>query len=103
MFTKVPAMELAHQHINVNCVSPGVIEIHRPNAQPNRAFSNPAFGTALLQAIPWGRRGQIDEVAQAVLFLCSSGAEYITGAVLPVDGGYSTGWNHMPYSSVQPS
>lgn len=103
MFTKVLAMELADKHINVNCVAPGVIEIHRPNAQPNTAFSNPAFTAALLQAIPWGRRGQTDEVAQAVLYLCSPGAEYITGALLAVDGGYSTGWTHMPYSSLQPS
>src|SRR5215210_3294330 len=92
MFTKVLAMELADQQINVNCVAPGVIEI------PHRATRmNEEFRAALLQAIPWGRRGQPDEVAQAVLYLCSPGAEYITGALLPVDGGSSTGWTHLPY------
>jgi len=96
MFTKVLAMELAEHRINVNCVAPGVIEIPRRVSRMNEEFR-----TALLQAIPWGRRGQPDEVAQAVLYLCSPGAEYITGALLSVDGGYSTGWTHMPYSSPQ--
>src|ERR1700730_2470302 len=100
MFTKVLAMELAEHRINVNCVSPGVIEIIRPGPErPSRM--NEEFMTAVIQAIPWGRRGQTDEVAQAVLYLCSPGAEYITGALLPVDGGASTGWTHMPYSSPQ--
>lgn len=43
---------------------------------------------------------RINEVAQAVLYLCSPAA-YITGAVVPVDGGMDTGWTHMPYSLPQ--
>ena len=97
MFTKVLAMELAEHRINVNCVAPGVIEI--PQRTPRM---NDGFGTAVLQAIPWGRRGQVAEVADAVLCLYSPGAEYLTGALLPVDGGSSTGWTHMPYSAPQP-
>jgi NAD(P)-dependent dehydrogenase (short-subunit alcohol dehydrogenase family) len=99
MFTKVLAMELADRQITVNCVAPGVIEVRRGG--PSRM--NEAFMTPLLQAIPQGRRGQPEDVAQAVLYLCSPGAAYITGALLPVDGGMSTGWTHMPYSSPQPS
>jgi 3-oxoacyl-[acyl-carrier protein] reductase len=99
MFTKVLAMELADRQITVNSIAPGVIEVRRGG--PSRM--NEAFGTAVMQAIPAGRRGQPDEVAQAVLFLCLPGAAYITGAVLPVDGGMNTGWTHMPYSSPQPS
>src|SRR5215207_4880025 len=74
MFTKVLAMELAEHRITVNSVAPGVIEI--PQRAPRM---DEAFGTALLQAIPWGRRGHVEEVAAAVLYLCSPGAEYITG------------------------
>ena len=101
MFTKVLAMELAEHRINVNAVAPGVIEIPQRAAQPSGRRMNEGFRAALIEAIPWGRYGQVDEVAQAVLYLCSPGAEYITGAVLPVDGGMDTGWTHMPYSSPQ--
>src|SRR4030088_2493977 len=76
MFTKVLAMELAEHRINVNCVAPGVVEIPRkPGVAPRM---NEAFLAALRQAIPWGRRAETSEVADAVLFLCSPGAEYIT-------------------------
>jgi 3-oxoacyl-[acyl-carrier protein] reductase len=102
MFTKVLAMELAEHRINVNAVAPGTIEIPQRATQPSARRMNEAFRAALIEAIPWGRYGQVDEVAQAVLYLCSPGAEYITGAVLPVDGGMDTGWTHMPYSSPQP-
>jgi 3-oxoacyl-[acyl-carrier protein] reductase len=94
MFTKVLAMELAEHRINVNSVAPGVIEVRR-----DPSWETSEFGSAIMQSIPSGRRGQTDEVAQAVLFLCSEGADYISGAVVPVDGGMDTGWTHMPYSS----
>jgi 3-oxoacyl-[acyl-carrier protein] reductase len=102
MLTKVLAMELAEHRINVNAVAPGVIDIpQRANLTPTRT-SNEAFRRALIEAIPWQRFGQVDEVAQAVLFLCSPAADFISGAVLPVDGAMDTGWTHMPYSSSAP-
>src|SRR5258708_17164742 len=82
MFTKVLAMELAEHRINVNCVAPGVIEISRLGA-PRLSEE---FRAALVQAIPWGRRGQPEEVADAVLYLCSPAAQYVTAALLPVAG-----------------
>lgn len=91
MFTKVLALELAEHQINVTCVSPGVIAIPQ---RPARGESE--FRTALEHAIPLGHFGETDDVAQAVLFLCSPGAKDLTGAVIPVDGGASTGWTHMP-------
>jgi NAD(P)-dependent dehydrogenase (short-subunit alcohol dehydrogenase family) len=101
MFTKVLAMELAEHQINVNAVAPGVISLPQRATQPSSRRMSDEFFAAIDEAIPWGRRGQVDEVAQAVLFLCSPGADYISGAVLPVDGAMDTGWTHMPYSSIR--
>lgn len=100
MLTKVLAMELAEHGITVNAVAPGVIA-NPERAQPAAGRMNVEFRAALIEAIPLGRYGQADDVAQAVLYLCSPEAEYITGAVVPVDGGMDTGWTHMPYSSPQ--
>lgn len=96
MLTKVLAMELATYHINVNSIAPGVIQV-----RDDPSWGSSAFGSSIMQAIPKGRRGRTEEVAQAVLFLCSPEADFISGAVLPVDGAMDTGWTHMPYSSPQ--
>lgn len=100
MLTKVLAMELAEHGITVNAVAPGVIA-NPERAQPAARRMREEFRAALIEAIPLGRYGQADDVAQAVLYLCSPRAEYITGAVVPVDGGMDTGWTHMPYSAPQ--
>src|SRR4051794_33153802 len=63
MFTKVLAMELAEHQINVNCVSPGVIDAN-PQIARRAPRMNEEFMTALMQAIPWGRRGETKEVAE---------------------------------------
>ena len=46
-------------------------------------------GISIILACPWGRHGQLKEVAEVVLFLCSKEASYITGVVMPVDEGKS--------------
>lgn len=76
-FTKACAQEYAPYGIRVNAVCPANIATEEDAPQPN------------LTRIPQGRLGQPEEVAAAVLFLCSSGASYITGQAIHVDGGES--------------
>jgi glucose 1-dehydrogenase len=83
--TTTLALELAPQKIAVNAVAPGMI-LTRMNQS---AIDHPAELTAKEAAIPWGRAGTAEEVADTVLFLLSSKADYITGATLVIDGGLS--------------
>lgn len=83
--TKAMAVELAPQGIRVNAVAPTYIET--PMTRP--FFENAAFREDTLRRIPLGRIGSIDEVAAAVVFLCSPEASLITGSSLLVDGGYT--------------
>ncbi len=92
MFSKVLAQELAEHRIHVNVVSPGLIDVGR------RGDVNPTYKDTLLTNIPWGRMGQPAEIAEAVLFLASRRAEYVTGSVLDVDGGTGAGRFFLPYS-----
>ena len=85
--TKVLAMELGSYGINVNAVSPGLTDT---TATPNVNASSD-YRRAFLSQVSLGRAGQAEEVAQAVLFLASPQAGFITGEVIHVDGGYSAG------------
>jgi NAD(P)-dependent dehydrogenase (short-subunit alcohol dehydrogenase family) len=81
-FTKTAAKELARFGVTVNAIS--------PNAETRMVASIPADKKAELAAgIPMGRFGDAAEMCAAVGFLASREAGYITGAVLPVDGGLS--------------
>jgi NAD(P)-dependent dehydrogenase (short-subunit alcohol dehydrogenase family) len=86
-FTKAIAMELAPQGIRANVVCPGTIGI----AITNRLWQKNDAMAGLLSHIPMGRQGVPDEIANATAFLASELASYITGAVLPVDGGWTCG------------
>ncbi len=80
-FTKSAARELASRGITVNAIAPGFIETAMT------AKISPEAREALLKQIPLACLGQPEDVASAVLFLAGPGARYITGQVLPVDGG----------------
>ena len=83
--TKAMAVELAPEGVRVNSVAPTFIET--PMTKP--MFANPEFLNDVLQRIPMGHVGQVDDVASAVLFLASPGASMITGDSLKVDGGWT--------------
>lgn len=86
-FTRVAAVELAPFDVLVNCVSPGLIDTQPKPLPPSMAQ---ALGTRI-PALPLARPGEPTEVADLVLWLCSSGSTYIAGAVLPVDGAANVG------------
>jgi len=83
--TKVAALDYADQGIRVNVVAPGTILTHHLE----RAGENAQRAAAA--AAPMGRIGTVTDVAAAVLWLCSEQAGYITGIVVPIDGGQSAG------------
>jgi 3-oxoacyl-[acyl-carrier protein] reductase len=80
-FTKALAREVGSRGITVNCVAPGFIDTDMTRAMTEEQR------TALLRQIPLARLGNVDDVANAVVFLASDGASYITGCTLHVNGG----------------
>ena len=83
--TTTLALELASTRIAVNAVAPGMIL-----TPMNQSALDDAEALARKErAIPWGRAGRAEEVADAVLFLLSDAADYVTGATLTIDGGLS--------------
>jgi 3-oxoacyl-[acyl-carrier protein] reductase len=79
------AREVASRTITVNVIAPGLVETNMLAALGEKQLAE--YGTQ----VPLGRLAQPEEIADAVGFLASSGAAYITGAVLPVDGGLGMG------------
>ena len=75
------AKELASRNIRVNAVAPGFIVSQMTNALPE------ALREKMLGEIPLGRFGAGEDIANAVVFLASEDASYVTGQVLSVDGG----------------
>ena len=80
-FSKSLAREVGSRNITVNCVAPGFIETDMTRALADEQVER------LVENVPLGRLGRVDDIAQAVAFLCSPAAAYITGATLHVNGG----------------
>jgi NAD(P)-dependent dehydrogenase (short-subunit alcohol dehydrogenase family) len=83
--TKVAALDYGKRNIRVNAIAPGPIVNEQMSRLPEERLKE------IARFIPMGRTGQVDEVARAVVWLCSDEASFITGAVLSVDGGRLAG------------
>ncbi len=79
------ALELARDRVTVNVIAPGFIDSPMTQSLPDHILA------AAVARTPIGRLGAVDDVAATVRFLCSDSAGFITGAVLPVDGGQLLG------------
>jgi len=82
--TRHLAARLAREHITVNAIAPGIVRSRMTS------FAFEESGDELVEATPLGRTGEPDDMAGAAIFLASRASAWITGAVLPVDGGYVT-------------
>ena len=83
--TRTLAIEWAHYNINVNAVSPGYFEVGLGEPM----LANETLKQEVLSHIPFGRLGIKEEICGAVVFLASDSANYITGQILGVDGGWT--------------
>ncbi|HWE04423.1 MAG TPA: 3-oxoacyl-ACP reductase family protein [Tepidisphaeraceae bacterium] len=80
--TRVAAREFARQEVTVNAIAPGVIDTEMGRSIPEASIQK------MLEQIPAGRLGNVQDVVDAALFLSSSHAQYITGQVIHVNGGF---------------
>ncbi len=85
--TKEMALELAPKNIRVNAVAPAVVETKLSAAR----LATSEFSEKVKKSFPLGRWGQPYEIANLILFIASKEAEFITGAVYLIDGGYMAG------------
>lgn len=92
--TKAAALEVARSKIRVNAVCPAAIE----TPMADRLFGEPDIRKKVLGFYPLGRFGEPLEVAEAVLWMCSSAAGFMTGQSLVLDGGFLAGPNVAPES-----
>lgn len=95
--TKIMAKELAHKHITFNAFAPG------PFQSRMTAFATGTDEQAKKVGadVPLGRIGQPSDVAGAALYLCGAGGAYITGAILPLDGGIHVETGHNLFESAE--
>jgi NAD(P)-dependent dehydrogenase (short-subunit alcohol dehydrogenase family) len=82
--TKTVALEYAQQGIRVNCVCPGYIR----TPMTAQGMRDPELRQRIIAREPIGRVGEPEEIAEAVVWLCSDAASFVTGHTMTVDGGY---------------
>ena len=82
---QILALEAARWKTTVNVIAPGFVETHMTQNQDAERKA------ALMASVPLGRYGTSDEIASLVRYLCSTGAGYLTGQTVVVDGGASLG------------
>ena len=88
MITRVLAMEWGPEGVRVNSVSPGPID---GTEGMDRLAPTPEAKAASARSVPLGRMGTVDDVADVCLFLASDAARFVSGVVLPADGGWTAG------------
>jgi NAD(P)-dependent dehydrogenase (short-subunit alcohol dehydrogenase family) len=87
--TKAMAVELSPNGIRVNCVAPGFIAT---NMSARALDNDPERKQKVLSRTPMGKLGLPEDIAEAIYYLSSDSAKYVTGVILPVDGGNSIGF-----------
>jgi NAD(P)-dependent dehydrogenase (short-subunit alcohol dehydrogenase family) len=87
--TRVAAIEWAASGVRVNAVAPGLTETPLIRAWISEQPDPERFRSALIESVPLGRLAHPEDVAQAVLYLASDESAHVTGASIPVDGGYT--------------
>ena len=87
--TRAMAVELSPLGVRVNCIAPGFI---KTDMSSKALINDPERSRKVFDRTPMGRLGTADEVADAALFLARDASRYITGVILPVDGGNSIGF-----------
>jgi len=91
--TKTAALDYSDRNIRINAIAPGTMWTGLVEA--SKTHDRPPADFPTLAGIPMGRWGLAQDIANAALFLASDEAAYITGTVLPVDGGYCIGFSGM--------
>lgn len=87
--TRAMAVDLAQYNIRTNCIAPGFI---KTKMTAKALDSDPPRKEKVFSRTPMGKMGLPEDIADAVFFMCSKDAKFVTGTVLPVDGGNSIGF-----------
>jgi NAD(P)-dependent dehydrogenase (short-subunit alcohol dehydrogenase family) len=84
-FTRALALDYAPNHIRVNAICPGMVE----TAMTRWRLDVPELRQQVLDMTPWGRIGQTEDIASAAVYLASDEADFVTGHMLVIDGGWT--------------